>query len=49
MLNFSGRKEITIDLHYPTVKFCNEYITCKSCPYHYDEDVKKENQNDRFQ
>ena len=30
---------------YPTVKFCNEYITCKSCPYHYDEDVKKENKN----
>ena len=28
---------------YPTVEFCNEYITCKSCPYYYGEDVKKEN------
>ena len=24
---------------YPTAKFCNEHITCESCPYHYDEEL----------
>lgn len=30
---------------YPTAKFCNMHMTCESCPYHYGEDVKKENED----